>query len=41
MDDEIKRDEFMKLLNTATMDIKNIDDQNKIARNLIKEIQNI
>lgn len=41
MEDEIKRDEFMKLLNTATMDIKNIDEQNKIARNLIKEIQNI
>ena len=38
MEDELKRDEFMKLLNTATMDI---NDQNKIARNLIKEIQNI
>ncbi len=41
MDDEIKRDEFMKLLNIATMDIKNIDDQNKIAKNFIREIQNI
>ena len=41
LNNENKQEEYLKLINVTTQDIKNTENENKIMRKIYKEIQNI